>query len=144
MSSRTISILWMVVLGTLLVAPGRAIIYGLGYRPAHSNKCRHRVIETASTNKDVAARVNKAIDRDVEYHARKLEAEVDGKRKSADEGASEEKKVKEPRSGGTEPPMPVPFQENHSHTPSSSSSQAPSMAFKYKGEEQIRLEEERG
>ena len=83
------------------------------------------VIKTASTNKDVAARVNKAIDRDVEYHAKKLEAEVEGKRKSADEGASEEKKAKEPRSGGTEPQTPVPFQENQSHTPSSSSSQTP-------------------
>ena len=72
-----------------------AIIYGAASRPAHSNKCRHRVIETASTNKDVAARVNKAINRDVAYHAKKLEAEVESKRKLANEGASEEKKMKE-------------------------------------------------
>ena len=95
-------------------------------RPSHSNKCRHRVIKTASTNKDVAARVNRAINRDVEYHARKLEVEMEGKRKSADEAASEEKKTKEPRSEGTGPQVSVPFQENQSHTPSSSSSQAPS------------------
>ena len=91
-----------------------------------------------------AARVNKAIDRDVEYHAKKLEADVEGKRKSADEGASEEKKVKEPRSGGTEPQMPVPFPRE-----SVSYSQQLFIAsftelFKYKGEEQVRLEEERG
>ena len=58
------------------------------------------------------------------YHARKLEAEVESKRKLANEGASEETKTKEQRSEGTEQPMSVPFQENQSHTPGSSSSQA--------------------
>jgi hypothetical protein len=107
--------------------PGcKSIVYGTEPRQAHSNKCRHRVIKTASTNKDVAARVTRTIDRDVEYHAKRLETDKEGKRKSADEEALGEKKVKEPRREGTEPEVQVPFQENQSHTPSSSSSQTPS------------------
>ena len=51
----------------------KAIVYGTE-RQVHSNHCRHRVIKTAATNADVAARVTRAIDRDVEYHARKLES----------------------------------------------------------------------
>ena len=71
--------------------PGcKAIIYGTASSNprAHSNKCRRRVIETASTNRDVAARVNKAIDRDVAFHAKKLETEMDAKRKATGEEAS--------------------------------------------------------
>ena len=98
-------------------------MYNTTPRQAHSNKCRHRVIKTASTNRDVAARVTRTVDRDEEYHAKRLETEKEGKRKSGDEEAFEEKKVKEPRREGTEPEVQGPFQENQSHTPSSSSSQ---------------------
>jgi hypothetical protein len=50
----------------------RAIIYGKA-RVVHDNNCRHRVVETASTNPKVAVRVKVAIDRDVRWHALKLE-----------------------------------------------------------------------
>ena len=50
----------------------KAIIYGKA-RVVHDNNCKHRVVETASTNPMVAARVKVAIDRDVRWHALKLE-----------------------------------------------------------------------
>ena len=63
--------------------PGcRSIVYCTVPRQAHSNKCRRRVIQTAATNKDVAARATRAINRDVEYHAKRLEAGEASKRLS--------------------------------------------------------------
>ena len=50
----------------------KAILYGKS-RVGHENHCRHRVVETASTNPEVAVRVKVAIDRDVKRHAKKLE-----------------------------------------------------------------------
>ena len=106
--------------------PGcRSIVYNTKPRHAHSNKCRHRVIATAATNKDVAARVNKAINRDVEYHAKKLEADEAKKRRPAEEEASDERKAKEPRGAVGPPEVQAPPQENETYTPSSSS-QGPS------------------
>ena len=48
----------------------KAVIYGKA-RVVHDNNCRHRVVETGSTNPMVAARVKVAIDRDVKWHATK-------------------------------------------------------------------------
>ena len=75
--------------------PGcKCIMYGTTPRLAHSNKCRHRVISTASTNQDVAARVTKTIDRDMAYHAKRLEAEKEKERKQEGEEAPEGKRAK--------------------------------------------------
>ena len=52
----------------------RAIIYNIRPRPVHDNNCRHRVIKAAATSADIASRVQKTIDRDVAWHAMKLEA----------------------------------------------------------------------
>ena len=99
--------------------PGcQSIIYGRYPRQAHSTKCRHRVIKTAATNQDVAARVTRAVDRDVDYHSKRLETEDASKRVHEDEDKPEERKVKEPR-------VEQPFEENQAHTPSSSSQKAP-------------------
>ena len=42
------------------------IVFGDLPRRAHNNKCRRRIMESAVTNKDVAARVDRAVQRDVE------------------------------------------------------------------------------
>ncbi len=77
-------------------------------------------------NADVAARVARAIDRDVKYHAKKPETtEETNKRGPEVEEASEERKAKEPRNVEAAPASQTPFRENESHTPTSSS-QAPS------------------
>ena len=91
----------------------KSIVYGTE-RQAHSNQCRHRVIKTAATNADVAARVTRAIDRDVEYHAKKLEATETNKRGPEVEEASEERKAKEPRNVEAAPASQTPFSENES------------------------------
>ena len=52
----------------------KAIMFG-GKTVGHEAHCRHRVVKTASTNPSVAARVRVAVDRDVKWHAEKLEAE---------------------------------------------------------------------
>ena len=67
----------------------RAIVYGKP-RVGHDNHCRHRVIETASTNPKVAAKVKVAIDRDVRWHALKLEeSETRRKEQNIDSGHSQ-------------------------------------------------------
>ena len=61
-------------------------------RVGHDNHCRHRVIKTASTNIKVAARVKVAIDRDVRWHAKKLEASETRRKepgKESGEGSAE-------------------------------------------------------
>ena len=50
----------------------RSIICGKS-RVGHDNHCRRRLVETASTNPEVAVRVKVAIDRDVKWHVKKLE-----------------------------------------------------------------------
>ena len=75
----------------------RAIMLGTA-RAARENHCRHRVIKSAATNTDVAARVKQTVDRDVEYHAKRLEAEKEaGKRRSEAETLPEERRAKDPR-----------------------------------------------
>ena len=99
----------------------RAIVFGTA-RTSHDNHCRHRVIKSAATNADVVARVKQAIDRDVEYHAKKLETEKEvGKRRPETATSPEERRSKDPRreEGVTAPS--TPFEENVSHTPGSSS-----------------------
>jgi len=102
----------------------KAIVYGTA-RTGHANHCRHRVIKTAATNADVAARVRHAINRDVEYHAKKLETNEANRRKPELEATSEERKTKQPRKEEEAAGANVPFEENEPHTPGSSS-QAPS------------------
>ena len=58
----------------------RAIVFGTT-RTGHDNHCRHRVIKTAATNPLIAARVKVAVDRDVAWHAKKLEASETSRRK---------------------------------------------------------------
>ena len=65
----------------------RAIIYGKA-RVGHHDHCRHRVIETASTNPRIAAKVKVAIDRDVRWHALKLEESETRKMEDAQTPAS--------------------------------------------------------
>ena len=75
----------------------RAIMFGAA-KAAHENHCRHRVIKSAATDADVAARVKQTVDRDVEYHAKRLEAEKGaGKRRSEAETLPEERRAKDPR-----------------------------------------------
>ena len=87
---------------------------------AHNDQCRHRVIRSATTNADVAARVKRAIDRDEEYHAKRLEA-ASTKRGPGGEASPEERPAKEQRKVEAIPEAPEAFEENMSHTPSSSS-----------------------
>ena len=119
----------------------RSIVYGTEPRQAHSNKCRHRVIESAATNADVAARVTRAIDRDVKYHAKKLEATETGKRGLEVEEASEERKAKEPRTPkeSVVEDAQEPFVENESYA-----EQFVSSSIKFEGKDQVRDEENRG
>ena len=100
----------------------RAIVYGTA-RTGHDNHCRHRVIKTAATNADVAARVRQAIDRDVEWHAKKLEANETNKRGPEAEAStsSEERKAKDQRREEGAAEASVPLRENVTHTPGSSS-----------------------
>ena len=65
-------------------------------KAAHDDQCRHRVIKSAATNADVAARLKKAIDRDEEYHAKRLEA-TRGKRGPEEETLPEERPAKDQR-----------------------------------------------
>ena len=77
----------------------KAIIYGKS-RVGHDNHCRHRVIETASTNPQVAARVKVAIDRDVRWHAKKLEAsETRRKEPEKDSGGGSAEASEHPPAG---------------------------------------------
>ena len=99
-------------------------MYGITPRLAHSKKCRHRVIETASTNQDVAARVTKTVDRDMAYHAKRLEAEKEKERKQEDEEVPEGKRA---RKESPEPEVSGPFVENDSFVQSSSSSSSKPM-----------------
>ena len=66
------------------------------------------------------------------YHAKRLEAEEESKRKQEGEEAPEEKRAKEPRKARAEPEDSGPFVENESHTPDSSSSRAPTLKVKSK------------
>ena len=70
-------------------------------------------------------RVKHAINRGVEYHAKKLETNEASRRRPEVEVTSEERKTKEPRREEGAAGAQVPFRENESHTPGSSS-QAPS------------------
>ena len=96
----------------------RAIVFGTA-RTSHDNHCRHRVIKSAATNADVAARVKQATDRDVEYHAKKLETEKEvGKRRPETAISPEGRRSRDPR---REEGVTEPFEENVSHAPGSSS-----------------------
>ena len=115
----------------------KAIVYGTE-RQAHSNHCRHRVIKTAATNADVAARVTRAIDRDVEYHARKLESNEESRGKPEVEEMPEERKAKAPRREEGASEAQGPFRENEAHTPSSSSQPSSGSKAKTKFEKKMR------
>jgi hypothetical protein len=88
----------------------RSIIYNVYPRQSHDNRCRHRVIKAAATNADIASRVKTTIDKDVAWHAMKLEASETRQKGQLDEKESVE-----------DPAVPAPFEENMASTQSSSS-----------------------
>ena len=105
----------------------RAIVFGTT-RTGHDNHCRHRVIKTAATNPFIAARVKVAVDRDVAWHAKKLEASETSRRKpeiTRSEvptlASTGKRKAEEQESEENPPEVPVTFEENMSSTPGSSS-----------------------
>ena len=83
----------------------KAIIHGKS-RVGHDNHCRHRVVETASTNPDVAVRVKIAIDRDVKWHAKKLE-ESETRRKEPEKKTGEEAVARSDPQVGSEAHLPT-------------------------------------
>ena len=91
------------------------------------------MIKTAATNPLIAARVKVAVDRDVAWYAKKLEASETSRRKPeiASSGVPAlppigKRKAEEQESEENAPEVPVTFEENMSSTPGSSS-QGPSV-----------------
>ena len=101
------------------------------------------MIKTAATNPDVATRVRVAIDRDVAWHAVKLEASETSRRRPTEETtdqrpASEKRKVEDQDEVVAVPALLAAFEENMSSTPGSSSQgpSVPKVKTKFAGEEQ--------
>ena len=110
-------------LGFTVGCPGcKAIINGAPRSIAHNESCRLRVMARAPTDGPVALRVRVSRERDVEYHAKRLETEEDRKKKRAEaESQSTPKDAAMQGDGGAEP--------SSGHVGgSSSSSSAPAVA----------------
>ena len=101
------------------------------------------MIKTAVTNPEIATRVRVAIDRDVAWHAVKLEASETSRRRPQEEVIDQRPASVKRKSGGQDeaveaPALPAAFEENMSSTPSSSSQSpsAPKVRTKFAGKKQ--------